>query len=63
MTTTQMHGLRKFHTAVTSIPTTMTAYEMALTSHKLSKDGNTARCADGRTFCWIEATQVWTQRA
>lgn len=32
---------------------TMTARQMAETSHNLSRDGNTATTADGRRWVWI----------
>ncbi len=35
------------------ISETMTAREMALTSHKLNRDGMVAKTSDGRKFAWV----------
>jgi len=51
MNAAQMTGMRMTHASM--IPATKTAREMALTSHKLSKDGNRATTQDGRIWTWI----------
>lgn len=38
---------------------TMTAREMALTSHNLSKDGNSATLSDGTVYKWSDHFRVW----
>ena len=38
---------------------TMTAREMALTPHNLSRTGEIAFCADGRVFCWACGDKIW----
>ena len=63
MTQTQLQGIRRFYAAVTTPAVTKTAYEMALTSHTLSKDGETARCSDGGKFAWAATQNVWVQIA
>lgn len=50
MNAAQMTGMRMTHQGMT--PATKTAREMALTSHKLSKDGNRATTPDGMVWTW-----------
>ena len=60
MTLTQVHGFRALHTATTTpITEMMSARDMALTPHNLSRDGMTAQCLDGRTFRWVGQTARW----
>ena len=61
MTTTQLQGLRCFHAATTTQPATMSAREMALTAHRLSKSGMRAACTDGRIFVWSNTDNCWKQ--
>ena len=39
--------------------TTRTAYEMALKSHNLSRDGMSAKTPDGNVWKWSDHFRVW----
>jgi hypothetical protein len=39
----------------------MTAYDMALTEHKLSPDATYARTSDGALWIWSDRRQGWVQ--
>ena len=61
MTTTQTTAMRNLWQAVTSPAIELTAREMALQSHNLSKDGSKATTADGQKYYWVAATERWTR--
>jgi hypothetical protein len=58
MTQTQIEGVRNFWTALQTKQEVMTAKEMALTPHKLSKTGNYARTEKG-VYVWSDTVNQW----
>ena len=40
---------------------TKTAFEMALSSHNLSRDGKYARMSDGSLWIWSDVRDAWVQ--
>jgi hypothetical protein len=42
-------------------PVTLTAREMALRPHSLSRDGETARMPDGSTWHWSNPLKAWVR--
>jgi hypothetical protein len=50
-------------TNATQTARTMTAREMALTSHNLGRTGDTATTADGRAWRWSDAAEMWVRQA
>lgn len=61
MNAAQLNGMRNLAATMYQVAETMTAREMALTSHKLTRDGLTARTTDGRTFGWAAGTEQWVR--
>lgn len=60
MTATQLTAIRNLWTDLNT-HTTMTAREMALTAHNLSRDGMKAKTSDGRRFIWNDNQSLWIQ--
>lgn len=60
MNAAALKGIRELHDAATSVVArSMTAKEMALTSHALSRDGKSATTADGRKWVWDARFSQW----
>ena len=59
MNQAQLQGMRELHESTkTVLKKKMSAVEMALTSHNLSKNGDLAYCEDG-TYIWDNKFQHW----
>jgi hypothetical protein len=56
MTTATIQAFRQI---ATTEQKTMTAREMALTSHNLNHTGEIATTKDGRKFYWSNARNLW----
>ena len=63
MTNTQVTALRNFHTATKTAITSLSAREMALLSHNLSKTGDVATLPNGDRYDWSNATSAWVRRS
>lgn len=61
MNAAQVKGMRNLWTAANTAPETMTAKEMALCSHNLSKTGMKATLANGKTFYWDDDKNLWVR--
>jgi hypothetical protein len=59
MNATQLKAMRTMWEDVSRPEETMTAREMALTSHDLSRDGYRASTADGRVWTWDDRRNLW----
>jgi hypothetical protein len=61
MTTTQVNAMRNMWEAVTSQGQSMTAREMALTSHNLNRTGSRATTNDGAVWTWDSSRELWVK--
>jgi len=59
MTTAQINAVRNLWETATSTEQTMTAREMALTSHNLNRTGSKATTEDGAVWVWDARREVW----
>ena len=59
MTTTQINAMRNLWETTGTTEVTMTAREMALTSHDLNRTGSKATTSDGATWTWDARREVW----
>lgn len=59
MTNAALKGIRQMHEDTKVVSRTMTAKEMALTSHNLNRDGSMAVTADGRKWVWDARFSHW----
>jgi len=60
MNAATLNGIRKLADEMTSVVSrTMTAKEMALTSHNLGRDGKTAITSDGLKWVWDSRFNHW----
>jgi len=61
MTRGQLIGMRETaETMYSVVSKTMTAKEMALTAHSLSRSGDMATMADGRVYVWDKRFSQWS---
>lgn len=54
-----MQGLRQIASEMQNGTETMTAVEMAMTSHRLNRSGEIAKTSDGRTWYWSNGSERW----
>lgn len=60
MTQTQITGIRMLHEETSRVVSrTMTAREMALTSHSLSRSADMATLHDGSVYVWDKRFDHW----
>ena len=61
MNTAQLQGLRTVHTATQTVlkRQPLSAKDMALQSHNLSKSGDMATMQDGSKYVWDKRFQHW----
>jgi hypothetical protein len=60
MTSTQVKAMRELWATVTRDSSeVVTAKEMALTPHRLSKDGNHCKTANGDKYVWDNYRNAW----
>ncbi len=60
MNQAQIRGMRQFHESTVCRKPPMSAREMALTPHNLSKSGDIAILEDGRQYIWDARFDQWT---
>jgi len=61
MNAATLKGIRMIADEMTTVVSrTMTAKEMAMTSHNLGRDGKTAVTADGRKWVWDARFSQWS---
>jgi hypothetical protein len=60
MTMTQINAMRTLHQSTTRTEKTMTAREMALTSHNLGRTGDKATVTKiGEVYYWDNRREMW----
>jgi hypothetical protein len=60
MNATQITAIRNFHESTKAAPARyMTAREMALTSHNMSRTGNFATLSTGEKYAWSDTQTLW----
>ena len=61
MTTATLTAIRNIAETMNTAARTMTAREMALTSHKLDRTGDKATTKDGQVWFWSNARELWVR--
>jgi phosphoribosyl-AMP cyclohydrolase len=61
MTTAQLNAMRTLAESMSRPEQTMTAREMALTSHNLDRTGDKATLKTGEVYYWNTSREVWVR--